>query len=128
MCPLCQHAVLVKSKNCNREPELVGAKEYIGEGLGCVCFLQGRGTNNGPNDGNDRDGGDDGYGDGREECKPTALGWFLLLNPIWTTLDKNIHNILRWPADLVVMHNINNTLLLFTISIALLLISTVNTF
>jgi hypothetical protein len=51
VCPLCQHAVLVKPTNCNGEPALVGVKEYIGEGLGRDCFLQGRGTNNGPNNG-----------------------------------------------------------------------------
>jgi hypothetical protein len=91
VCPLCQHAVLVKPKNCNEEPALVGMKEYIGEGLGRDCFLQGRGTNNGPNNWDNRDIGDDGDnrdGDGREGCKPTALGWFLLLNPTWTTLDN----------------------------------------
>ncbi len=91
MCPLCQHAVLVKLKNCNGEPALFGMKEYIGEGLGRDCFLQGRGTNDGPNDGDDRDdgdGGDDGDRDGCERHKPTTLGWFLLLNPTWTTLDN----------------------------------------
>ncbi len=90
MCLLCQHAVLVKPKNCNEEPALAGMKEYIGEGLGHNCFLQGRGTNDGPNDGDDGDNGDDednGDGDGREGCKPTTLGLFLLLNPTWTTLD-----------------------------------------
>jgi hypothetical protein len=83
--------LLVKPKNCNGEPALVGMKEYIGEGLGRDCFLQGRRTNNGPNDGDDgedRDNRDNGDGDGREGCKPTALGWFLLLNPTWTTLDN----------------------------------------
>ncbi len=88
MCPLCQHAVLVKPKNCDGEPALVDMKEYIGEGLGRDCFLQGRGTNDGPNDGYDEDDGHDGDGDGREGRKPTALGWFLLLNPTWTTLDN----------------------------------------
>jgi hypothetical protein len=91
VCPLYQHAVLVKPKNCNGEPALVGMKEYIGEGLGRDHFLQGRGTNNGPNnrdDGEDGDNGDDGDGDGCEGRKPTALGWFLLLNPTWTTLDN----------------------------------------
>jgi hypothetical protein len=88
VCPLCQHAVLVKPKNCNGEPALVGMKEYIEEGLGRDCFLQGRGTNDGTNDGGDGDDGDDGDGDGREGRKPTALGWFLLLNPTWTTLDN----------------------------------------
>jgi hypothetical protein len=87
----------VKPKNCNGEPAHVGMKEYIGEGLGRDCFLQGGGNNEGPNDGDDGDDGDNGNkgddgdngdGDGREWCKPTALGWFLLLNPSWTTLDK----------------------------------------
>ncbi len=97
MCPLCQHAVLVKPKNCDGEPALVAMKKYIGEGLGRDCFLQGRGTNNGPNDGDDGDGGGDGGdgedgddkdGDGCEGRKPTALGLFLLLNPTWTILDN----------------------------------------
>ncbi len=85
MCPLCQHAVLVKPKKCNGEPALFGIKEYIGEGLGRDCFLQGRETNDGLNDGDDRDNRD---GDGHEGRKPTALGSFLLLNPTWTTLDN----------------------------------------
>ncbi len=88
MCPLCQHAVLVKPKNCNGEPALVGMKEYIEEGLGCDCFLQGRGMNNGPNNWDNGDDGDDGDGDGHEGRKPTELSWFLLLNPTWTTLDN----------------------------------------
>ncbi len=88
MCPLCQHAVLVKPKNCNGEPALVGMKEYFWEGLGHNCFLQGRRTNNGPNDKDNRDDGDNRDGDGHERCKLTALGWFLLLNPTWTILDN----------------------------------------
>jgi hypothetical protein len=80
--------VLVKPKNCDGEPALVGMKEYIGEGLGHDCFLQGGGNNDGPNNGGDGDDGDDGDGDSREGCKPTALGWFLQLNPTWTTLDN----------------------------------------
>ncbi len=66
----------------------------IGEGLGRDCFLQGGRSNDGPNGGEDRDDGDDGDdgdigdGDGREGRKSNALGWFLLLNPTWTTLDK----------------------------------------
>ncbi len=75
-------------------------KEYIGEGLSRDCFLQGRETNNGPNDGDDGDDGDNGDdgddgddgdngdGDGGEGCKSTALGWFLLLNPTWTTSEN----------------------------------------
>jgi hypothetical protein len=72
-------------------------KEYIEGGLGLDCFLQGRGTNDGPNngdngdgrdDGDDGDDGDDEDGDGREGHKPTTLGLFLLLNPTWTTLDN----------------------------------------
>ena len=75
----------MKPKNCNGEPAHVGMKEHIGEGLGHDCFLQGGGNNNGLNDSDDRDNGD---GNGREGRKPTALGWFLLLNPTWTTLDN----------------------------------------
>jgi hypothetical protein len=83
--------VLVKPKNCDGEPAVVGMKEYIGEGLGRDCFLQGGGNNDGPNDGDDRDDGDNGDnrdGDSGEGHKPTTLGWFLLLNPTWTTLDN----------------------------------------
>ncbi len=80
--------MLVKPKNCNGEPALVGMKEYIGEGLGRDFFLQGGGNNDGLNNGDDRDDGDDGDRDGRDGRKPTALGWFLLLNPTWTTLDN----------------------------------------
>jgi hypothetical protein len=76
----------VKPENCDGELALVGMKEYIGESLGRDCFLQGGGNNDGPNDGDDGEDGDDGDGDGREGCKPTALGWFLPLNPTWTTL------------------------------------------
>ncbi len=75
-------------KDCNGEPALVGMKEYIGEGLGHDCFLQTRGTKDGSNDGDNRDNGDAGDGDGGEGRKPTALGWFLLLNPTWTTIDS----------------------------------------
>ncbi len=71
---LCQHAVLVKPKNCNGEPALVGMKEYIGEGLGHDCFLQGRGVNNGPTDGENGDNKEDRDGDGCEGRKPIALG------------------------------------------------------
>ncbi len=77
--------MLVKPKKCDGEPALVGMKEYIREGLGHDCFLQGGGNNNGLNDSDDRDNGD---GNGREGRKPTALGWFLLLNPTQTTLDN----------------------------------------
>jgi hypothetical protein len=80
--------VLVKPKNCNGEPALVGMKEYIGEGLGRDCFLQGRGMNDGINDRDNRDDGDDLDRDSCEGCKPTTLGWFLLLNPTWTALDN----------------------------------------
>ncbi len=88
MCPLCLHAVLVKPKNFNGEPALVGMKEYIGESLGCDCFLQGRDTNNEPKDRDDRDSADGGDGDSLEGCKPTTLGWLLLLNPSWTSLEN----------------------------------------
>jgi hypothetical protein len=81
-------------------------KEYIGENLCHDCFLQGRRTNDGANnrddgdngdngddgdngkDGDDGDNEDDGDGDSHEGRTPTALGWFLLLNPTWATLDN----------------------------------------
>ncbi len=73
------------------------SKEYIGKGLGHDCFLQGGGNNDGLNDGDDREDGDNGDDrddgddrdkDGCEGRKPTAFGWFLLLNPTWKTLDN----------------------------------------
>ncbi len=68
------------------------------------------GTTGTTDDGDDRDNGD---GDGRKESKPTALGW--LFNPTWTTLENSKHhNSLRQPVG-TVMHNINNTLILFSI-------------
>jgi hypothetical protein len=61
-------------------------KEYIGEGLGRDYFLQGRGTNDGLNGWDDGDNRDNRDGDGHEGKNSTTLGWFLLLNPTWTTL------------------------------------------
>ncbi len=61
---------------------------------------------------NDRDNGD---GDGYVGRKSTVLVW--LLNPNWTTLEKH-HNSLRQPLGMV-MHNINNSLILFTIHICI---------
>ncbi len=58
-----------------------------------------------------RNDGDNGDGDGYVGRKSTVLGW--LLNPTWTTLEKH-HNSLRQPLGMV-MHNTNNTLILFAI-------------
>ncbi len=88
MCPLCQHAVLVKPKNCNGEPALVGMKKIIGEGLGRDCFLQGRGTNDGPNDRDDGDDRDNRDGDGHKGRKPTTLGVVLTIEPYLDNIEQ----------------------------------------
>jgi hypothetical protein len=88
VCPLCRHAVLPKPKSCDGESALVGMKEYIEESLGHDCFLQGRDTNDEPKDRDVGDDRDSRGGDSHKGRKPTTLGWFLLLNLTWTTLEN----------------------------------------
>jgi hypothetical protein len=71
----------MKPKNCHGEPAFIGMKEYIGEGLGRDCFLQGRGMNDGPNDRDNGDNWDGGDGDGREGRKAHCIGLVLTIEP-----------------------------------------------
>jgi hypothetical protein len=73
VCSLCQRAVLVKPKNCNGEPAFVDMKEYVGEGLCHDCFLQGRGMNDGLNNGDKGTMGTTGMGAAVKGASP--LHW-----------------------------------------------------